>query len=195
MRFDCTFFTHPSIATEKGNSLGQGLDHGHNRNFHRRHSHERERHVPNEWGLGDKLESEPDGSDEGLDLDPEGDWNVEPVEGADEELDEKVNVLGAELVGLSRLSRVCEGDLEVDVVSRLVKIRSRSRAGLVVGGGGRGRRFTLVNPLLARVPKGNKAKKRSASRRIERRGPRTHFLSVGWSGSPRIERIRKGLTP
>lgn len=100
-------------ARERLNSLGKSLDHRNDRDFDGGDSHEGEGDVSNERSLWDELQSQSNGSNERLDLNPERNRNLQPVESSEEELDQKVDVLASKFVRLSGLSSVGEGDLEV----------------------------------------------------------------------------------
>jgi len=51
-------------------------------------AHEGEGEVADVGWFGDELEAEADGAADAFDLDPDGDGDVEPVEGAEEELEQ-----------------------------------------------------------------------------------------------------------
>jgi len=70
-------------------------------------------HVANIWRLRDELKTKTNGASDTINLDPNGNWNVCPVVQAEEELDEKVDVLRAQLVTLTRLCLICERDFVV----------------------------------------------------------------------------------
>lgn len=72
---------------------------------------------------------------------------MQPVKEPKEELDEQVNVLRPEVLALTGLSRVGEGDFHVDVVSGLIEV-GRFIFGRVDRslGGSFGRRLALVDP-------------------------------------------------
>lgn len=103
-------------------------------------THQGESDVTNEWSLSNHLATKTNGSDDGLDGDPDGDGKVEEVvhsyvedgksasrkeeEGkrkgrTKEELDDKGDVLAVELL-LTRRREICERNFVVYVVAGLI---------------------------------------------------------------------------
>ena len=94
-------------------SLGKSLDHRNDGDLDGGNSHKSEGDVSNERSLGDELKPQSNGSNERFNLNPKRDRDLQPVESSDEELDQEMDVLASKFVGLSGLSSVREGDLQV----------------------------------------------------------------------------------
>ncbi|KAI3477700.1 hypothetical protein L1887_60519 [Cichorium endivia] len=113
--------------------VGKCLEHGDGRDLDLGHAHETEGEVADVRRLLNHLATQADRSRNVLDLDPDGQRDLEEIVGTDEELDHEMDVGGAVLVRLARTSRVAEGDFVVEEVARLVFVGNAITIGVLVG--------------------------------------------------------------